>query len=246
MKLYLPEIGDVLRLTKDWEFTLYNESRNVKLFEVFNIEYENRYFARDNVPNYNVTLPKDTELKIDRIYIRKGASEFSSASFFIHSHPSDDNFKGARFWAKLNDVNEIEFIIADTTSSLKVEVKSFVNEHKVNYPFIINRSVASYTSQTSLDLRFVIDVNNVHLKYITYVNGKPKYETLFRDVVVEKEEVTQRMSTGLFSSKRITYTRFILYDYKCDTIKIGTTEVISRAKTRDSIKQAIKKLEKNM
>jgi len=244
MKLYIPEIGDVIKLTKDWNFTLYNESRNVRLFEAFNIEYVNRYYAMDNIPAHNVKLPKNTELKVDRVYIRKGAVDYSSLSFFIHSHPSDDNFKGARFWAKLNDVNEIEFTPIDSITNLKIEIKSFVNAHEVMYPFIINRSVASYTSQTSPDLRFVINENSVNLKYVIYVNDVLKYETIFSDVVIEKEEVTQKIPTGLFSSMRITYTRFILRDYNCITVKIGTTEVISRAKTRDSIKQAVKKIEK--
>jgi hypothetical protein len=244
MKLYIPEIGDVIKLRKDWEFTLYNESRNVRLFEAFNIEYVNRYYAMDNIPAHNVKLPKNTELKIDRVYIRKGAADYSSLSFFIQSHPSDDNFKGARFWAKLSDVNEIEFIPVESAINLKIEIKSFVNTREVTYPFIINRSVASYTSQTPPDLRFVINENSVNLKYVTYVNNEPKYETIFSDVVIEKEEVTQKMSTGLFSSTRITYTRFILRDYNCVTVKIGTNEVVSRAKTRDGIKQAIKKLEK--
>lgn len=63
-------------------------------------------------------LPKDTVLSIDRIYIRKGASDFSSVTFFLKStsHPLFDRSgkkkaggKPLRFWARLEDVNSIEF-----------------------------------------------------------------------------------------------------------------------------------------
>lgn len=78
------------------------------------VEFNSKLFG---VP---ATLPKDTILNVDRIYIRKGASDFSSISFFIESCPDLTlnpltNSKGVkkgkkRFWAKLEDVNCIEFI----------------------------------------------------------------------------------------------------------------------------------------
>ena len=61
------------------------------------------------------TLPAGTILKIDRIYIRKGKSEFDSITFVIKKHPDDK--RGAlirgRFWAKLPEVNGIHFQIPD-------------------------------------------------------------------------------------------------------------------------------------
>jgi hypothetical protein len=53
---------------------------------------------------FKVTLPAKTELGVDRVYIRKGARDFSSLSFII----KNGKFKGARFWAKLQDVNCID------------------------------------------------------------------------------------------------------------------------------------------
>jgi hypothetical protein len=34
MKLYVPELGDMLKLTEDWTFTLYNEQRNKTLWQL--------------------------------------------------------------------------------------------------------------------------------------------------------------------------------------------------------------------
>lgn len=72
-----------------------------------------------------ITIPKDTVLEIDRIYIRKGLEEYSSISFLVDSSPevaykpkADLKKLGLghitkkhkmRFFAKLKDVNQIEF-----------------------------------------------------------------------------------------------------------------------------------------
>jgi hypothetical protein len=51
-------------------------------------------------------FPAGTELKIDRIYIRKVISDYSSLSFWA-KFPDDK--KKYRFWAKLEDVNNIVY-----------------------------------------------------------------------------------------------------------------------------------------
>lgn len=38
MKLYIPEIGDHLRLTSDWTFLLFNEGRNESLWKLYNCD----------------------------------------------------------------------------------------------------------------------------------------------------------------------------------------------------------------
>lgn len=130
-KLYIPEIGDEIVLEQPWSFTLYNpqyESRNNDLLEALcEKTAELKHYSgasfdpiRYTYPEENtVTLPEGTKLKVDRIYIRKGASDYSSLSFFVTdtSHPKlqpsktvGRGFKKGRkrFWAKLSDVNEIE------------------------------------------------------------------------------------------------------------------------------------------
>ena len=64
-----------------------------------------------------IELPAGTILKVDRIYIRKGASEYSSISFFamdLESHmvnkgKTERKNKSPRFWAKLSDCNGMGF-----------------------------------------------------------------------------------------------------------------------------------------
>ncbi len=151
MLLYIPEIGDHIRLTEDWTFDLHNEYRNDTLWEalgcdqhpeviseksiqehyldkIHNLQdkYSSSYgrsaWSAEDLESYNnyrelyrnelvcsVTLPKDSILAFDRIYIRKGASDFSSISFYLKDSNILSTKKKPRFWAKLVDCNKIQF-----------------------------------------------------------------------------------------------------------------------------------------
>ena len=189
MQLYVPEIGDEIRLTNDWTFELHAEYRNEQLAGLFGyyiqmsllvnesvvpkirpVDYKVDYpdlkdpkfrtffgginyteynkacdEAKNSCPEYvkyqadslewydnikkhgtptvSVTLPAGTLLKIDRIYIRKGSSDFSSITFYakglgevmVSSNRWTVNSlkttkrKAQRFWAKLADCNQIQF-----------------------------------------------------------------------------------------------------------------------------------------
>ena len=133
MKLYIPEIGNQLRLTVDWTFDLYNEYRNATLLEKIGDSRDAGWYQR-NIGGSPCTIPAGAVLKVDRIYIRKGISEYSSITFCWvgertepkvekHTETHYDSFgkpslvpyihkiprKPVRFWAKLDDVNNIEF-----------------------------------------------------------------------------------------------------------------------------------------
>jgi len=136
MKICIPSIGDKIRLTDYWHFSLFPEKRNKKLGVKLGIckdkeSYYGTWYWKDRKLNdsdirtysselngyqwhvmYPVTFDAGTELLIDRIYIRKGIGEFDSVSFWVQSGP----YKGARFWAKLQDVNQIEFEIISSDS----------------------------------------------------------------------------------------------------------------------------------
>lgn len=75
--------------------------------------YEQRETRRWTYKKWNsslmeVTLPRGTELAIDRIYIRKGNPDYDSITFIVKSTP-DKRFKSRkpRFWVKLKDANRI-------------------------------------------------------------------------------------------------------------------------------------------
>ena len=58
-------------------------------------------------PFVRVTLPKGTQLKIDRIYIRRGSEAFNSVTFRTTKACPDKRFANKRFWTKLRDANAI-------------------------------------------------------------------------------------------------------------------------------------------
>ena len=241
MRLYIPEVGDLLKLESDWTFTLYNEHRNKRLFEAFNIEYDTTYHKLSQIPKHQVTLPTGTILKVDRVYIRKGISEYSSLSFFINYH-EDNNFIGKRFWAKLNDVNNIDYSIPENSKRNPIiKIKTYLDNEEIKQPIEKNYSIYSESTTTPDVFKRQIDPNNVKLEYFVFVDGVLQYKVKFKNVVVEVVE--NKYGTWL---NRIIHKNYMLRDFECEVIHVDTKEIISRATTNEGIKQAIKKhLKKN-
>lgn len=186
MKMYIPEIGDHIRLTADWTFKLHAERRNESLGELHGYTHTHggwvdrelmptmptpvvvQYPSENNFKNIfgkidyeayrkaqrkaedddtahqkflvdikewhekvrgltvnpiKVTLPAGTLLSIDRIYIRKGSSDYSSVTFWVKGFgevemksrygDSKKKWKSQRFWVKLSDCNKIEFEVEE-------------------------------------------------------------------------------------------------------------------------------------
>lgn len=135
MKLHIPRLGDDLTLASDWAFMLYDEYRNQTMTEQMGITFPPKpHFNRDENPPVLVTIPAGEKLKVDRIYIRKGAADFDSVTFLWTGRSTEPKIinrtmrrvngpndyqdipyeskkprKPVRFWAKLDDVNKIEF-----------------------------------------------------------------------------------------------------------------------------------------
>ena len=120
MTVRFPSLGDQLRLDADWLFQLHAEHRNSSLFAAVGRSWQPwDKWAHDFVLDvatydYNgrnakgwamVSLPAQTVLRVDRIYLRQGVSGFNSITFRIVSTP-DVRFRAdIRFWAKLADCN---------------------------------------------------------------------------------------------------------------------------------------------
>ena len=98
-QLYVPALGDELTLVEPWRFTLHREYRNQGLIKVVRPDIDHWKFDPQIV-----TLPTDTVLIVDRIYIKKGGEAYNSLTFRIKECPNPLLTK-KRFWAKLHDVN---------------------------------------------------------------------------------------------------------------------------------------------
>jgi len=124
-EIYIPSIGDKLRLVGSWSFTLQAERRNLQLAKCveaisqsakrYNWECRRSGQSHFQMPDWGiVTLPVDTVLTVDRIYIRKGLNEFDSVSFIINKTTcSDERIAKSgpmvRFWVKLEEFNGLCF-----------------------------------------------------------------------------------------------------------------------------------------
>lgn len=134
-RMYVPDVGDELTLAADWTFTLHQEYRNNDVIEALGLKddayykrLEERAASSDwhvrqaadrflSSLTWRVTLPRGTVLRVDRLYVRKGASDYSSLSFYVEKTSlaaltpakKGGGFKKGRrrFWAKLGDVNEM-------------------------------------------------------------------------------------------------------------------------------------------
>lgn len=135
MKLFIPPLGSKVKLKKDWTFALYEENRNEALLARVNNRVEEpaytnweAHFAWSEAKHhYSFTLPKETVLVIDRIYIRKGQDDFDSITFLIQDCPDKELVgwnstqrdekkifhRKSRFWAKLDDVNKLDVTIVN-------------------------------------------------------------------------------------------------------------------------------------
>lgn len=151
MNLYIPSIHDRIRLTKDWEFALFLESRNIALAVRLRPTMRLHPYG-DHRKSIMAKLPAGTEMAIERIYVRSGKKDYDSITFGIKNAPGDEKLPplkkkgcgwyyvsggakidvspaaydtdefipaqsaqivqltGGRFWAKLDDVNTIEYV----------------------------------------------------------------------------------------------------------------------------------------
>jgi hypothetical protein len=91
-----------------------------------------------------MTLSAGTVLTVDRIYIRKGASDFSSLSFFIQSTPTPELAEAKktkfRFWASLEDVNHMECVAGGPVPDSRPDFTFYINGSKWDGPWKMRKS----------------------------------------------------------------------------------------------------------
>jgi hypothetical protein len=130
MNIFIPEIGTEIKLTQGWVFYLYTDYRNDSIFQALGTHKDNlkQVFPKDStgyLKCYEMFLPADTVLKVNRVYIRQGISGYSSVTFSIcdtthpfliyHKKLKKTKKQFGRFWAKLCDVNKIQCEIVKNT-----------------------------------------------------------------------------------------------------------------------------------
>lgn len=102
MKICIPSIGSKILLSENWSFYAYPEGRNETLFRHLGLRWPKDWKEEEEMMKKpeKVTLPAGTELRIDRIYIRKGLDGFDSVTFFLCGQKTkkETEIKTAHHW----------------------------------------------------------------------------------------------------------------------------------------------------
>jgi hypothetical protein len=110
-QLFIPPLGTELELGEDWSFPLFHEYRNRDFFTYQKLKYFPTLQTRETDSEPSI-LPAGTRLKVYRIYIRRGQTNFDSVTFIMTQDASGKKVTRQRFWVKLADANRM--IIKDT------------------------------------------------------------------------------------------------------------------------------------
>jgi len=107
MQLFIPTIGTVLTLDKNWEFDLHEEYRNEAFWKLIfpNVPFASTWQNPQRVKKF--CLKKGSSVRVDRIYIRKNKEEYDSITFVLTHDASGEIKKRPRFWVKLTDANQM-------------------------------------------------------------------------------------------------------------------------------------------
>jgi hypothetical protein len=207
MKLQIPDIGDKLTLQNNWSFTLYCEYRNSVLWKIFT-DKEFSWQDRRLNKTTEVSLPKNTILIVDRVYIRQGAKDFSSLSFRIESCPNKQLNK-KRFWAKLLDVNTMSILLkkndipvldfSDVLKSHKYVRRSDVTDNKA-ITFINTRNSNEYAKQFKVICTLKTEVRNRYSGYVYIIDIKYILQSLHNAILFETSsyEVLKKKAREIF------------------------------------------------
>lgn len=214
MKLFVPTIGTILRLSQDWSFTLYNEGRNDALWEVFVKPMSSRwggYKERKLDGDWNqeykseeVTLPAGTVIVVDRVYIRQGndkMKQFDSLSFRIQSCPNPKIKGRARFWAKLDDVNRME-----------VELEKPDEEPMIRGYMMLRPGVAPAKAIKELDGEKVTVVKS-NKKFITIECPAKRYKSIFgQPLKVTKSGAEWERKKTRYRNMQVMCSQFVMFN----------------------------------
>lgn len=102
-KVFIPQVGDKIELSQHWSCKIFNERRNSSVFDALGVDVSSQEGS-----NIDITFPKGTIFKVNRLYVRAPASSYDSLTLSVISSPIKKLSK-AKFWVKIMDANNMEF-----------------------------------------------------------------------------------------------------------------------------------------
>lgn len=135
-KLFIPKIGTILILSRQWKFFLYNEERNSSIMSLVGL-----HPSLQSEDVRWLVLPIGTKIKVDRIYIRQNYEDFDSVTFRLIALPDELPVHGVRFWAKLQEVNDIEYEIEEPINRVSFSTRPMTDNQKQLFDQIVTRNL---------------------------------------------------------------------------------------------------------
>jgi len=271
MKLYVPDIGDTLKLSKDWKFYLQSEYRQRLDLDQFGtgntVSRDSIQFYKDQDDFNEVIIPKGSVLKVDRVYIRKGSSGFSSITFLL-KEVDGKKVKSQRFWAHLRECNKIEFEEAQKSVNIQwphsyiIRDKSSLPNSIAGVKHVFRHNVFSshgadsqiarihdmkHRYEKSITLQGQIDGKNIPYIIRENVDFRPLTEDEKRKI--KESGYYDRQYTGFFGIKKKDASKALDNALKIEDFKLEIVdekgEVVKTYRSLNSAKKWIKdKLEK--
>lgn len=99
VRFCIPALGTEIILAKPWKFTLWDEHRNSSMIKAIGDLSGGKSDVTGVTSHGEITIPKDTRLRVDRIYIRQGVQDYNSVTFRIKKKgcPGNPKLEKTRF-----------------------------------------------------------------------------------------------------------------------------------------------------
>lgn len=203
-KVFIPQVGDKIELSSNWNCKIFNERRNSSVFEALGVDVS-------NMPNSNIdiTFPKGTVFKVTRLYVRAPASSYDSLTLSVVSSPIKKLAK-AKFWVKIMDANNMEFDSKELTFNDFDSLSSLF------------RHIALKDGQTNENKISTKD-SQVYLEQIKDFFYKPEQVISFT-VALDKNEIAR---TFQLKNTYSTWTNNDLYEQEVKELKEALPESLN-------------------
>lgn len=189
-KVFIPQVGDKIELSQNWNCKISNERRNSSVFDSLGVDV-----SQQGGSNIDITFPKGTIFKVTRLYVRAPASSYDSLTLAVVSSPIKKLAK-AKFWVKIMDANNMEF-----------EAKEFSFNDFESISSLLRYLILQDGHGNDKNMR--IEEKQSYLEQVVSHFSKPE-KTISFDVVLNKNDI---LSTYQFKEENYSWqNNSIAYD----------------------------------
>lgn len=166
MQFHIPTIGEIIILTRDWEFDLHSEHSN---YSLWNVAFPNESASgRPTFYTKSIRLfgfRAGSILRVDKLYIKKNFGRFDSVTFVLQYDSSKEISKKPRFWVKLVDANKIVCDIYNPDADARIDSFECIGQFLVVH-LKDGRTVRASFGKLGKELPFVSDQDRLNCKII--------------------------------------------------------------------------------